>query len=183
MHRLCADIVGRCAELRHIYLSRLLIGVTQAKSGRHWGLQARLTPLRFRGGALARRRGDLTFHVQRYFVDRRELLYLMTFCLPRFLDQTFDEKLVTIFHELYHIGPACDGDLRRLAGRCGVHSPSKRGYDRFMACLAQRYLATDPDPQNYDFLRLSFSQLRQRHRFIEGMILPRPRVITVSARK
>src|SRR5206468_1851711 len=83
------------------------------------GLQARVTPLRFAHGALVRRRRGVSFQVQRYFVDGAEMLYLVTFCLPRFLDQTFDDKFITLFHELFHISPAFDGDLRRHGGRYG----------------------------------------------------------------
>ena len=58
------------------------------------------------------------------------MLYVMTFCLPRFLEQSFDDKFVTIFHELFHIGPSFDGDFRRHSGRCAfygalVSDPSK----------------------------------------------------------
>ena len=48
--RLCADIARRCPELAHIEVPRLLIGMTQARSGQRHGLQARVTPLRFRDG-------------------------------------------------------------------------------------------------------------------------------------
>src|SRR5947199_128866 len=80
-------------------------------------------------------------------VVRHEILYLMTFCLPRFLDQDFDEKFVTLFHELYHISPQFDGDLRRHAGRYAVHTRSQRGYDEQMAHLARAYLADGADPK------------------------------------
>ncbi len=52
------------------------------------------------------------------------MLYLVTFCLPRFLDQDFDDKFITLFHELYHISPRFEGDLRRHEGRCALHSHS-----------------------------------------------------------
>ena len=32
-------------------------------------------------------------------VADREMLYLMTFCLPRFLNRPFEDKFVTLFHE------------------------------------------------------------------------------------
>src|SRR5262249_54263470 len=92
VRRLCADVVARCAELRHVDVSRLLFCVTQARTGRPHGLQARVTPLRFRRGALIRQRRGVAYQVQRYFHDGREMLYLVTFCLPRFLDQEFDDK-------------------------------------------------------------------------------------------
>lgn len=180
VQRLCADIVQRSDALRHIDVSRLLFGVTQARSGRKHGLQARVTPLRFRDGHLIRRRRGVTYQVQRYFVDGREMLYLVTFCLPRFLDQDFDDKFITLFHELYHISPEFDGDLRRFHGRYAVHSHSKRGYDDCMADLARAYLATAPQSGLHAFLRLKFAQLQQRHGRVVGVVVPRPKMIPVG---
>jgi Putative phage metallopeptidase len=177
--RLCADVAQRCDELRHIDVSRLLFGVTQARNSRVFGLQARVTPLRFPRGHLTRQRRGVTYQVQRYFHGATEFLYLVTFCLPRFLDQDFDDKFVTLFHELYHINPAFDGDLRRHDGRYCVHSRSQKHYDRRMGLMAREYLATHPDPALHAFLRLNFGQLVQRHGKVTGVVVPRPKMVPV----
>ena len=182
VRRLCADVVRCCSELAHVDVSRLLFAVTQARNGRTHGLQARVTPLRFRGGHLTRRRQGVCYQVQRYFVDGREMLYLVTFCLPRFLDQDFDDKFITLFHELYHISPACEGDLRRHEGRYALHSHSKRHYDTHMAHLARGYLANGADRNLHAFLRLDFAQLRHRHGSVVGGVVPRPRLLPMVER-
>jgi hypothetical protein len=181
VERLCADIVRRCDVLRHVDLSRLLVAVTQARTGRAHGLQARVTPLRFHAGRLTRQRRGVWYQVQRYFVGPREILYLMTFCLPRFLNQGFDDKFITLFHELYHIGPDFDGDLRRHNGRYAIHSHSQRHYDAHMAHLARAYLADGADPGLHAFLRLNFAQLLRRHGSVVGVVVPRPKVIPIPA--
>ena len=180
MGRLCTDIATRCPELAHIDVPRLLIGMTQARGGQRHGLQARVTPLRFRAGASIRRHGDTSSRLQRYFVDGREMLYLVTFCLPRFLDQDFDEKFITLFHELYHISPAFDGDFRRLGERNALHSHSKRAYDIRMTALARAYLSGGADPALHSFLRMDFAQLRHRHGSVEGVVVPRPRLLPIE---
>jgi hypothetical protein len=179
LRRLCADIVARCEELRHIDVSKLLFAMTQARSGRLHGLQARVTPLRFRHGALLRQRHGIGYQVQRYLVDGCDMLYLVTFCLPRFFEQDFDDKLITVFHELYHINPNFDGDLRRHAGRYDVHSQSKRAYDQHMAHLARAYLSSSPDPSLHAFLRLNFAQLQYRHGHVAAVVVPRPKVLPI----
>jgi hypothetical protein len=179
VRRLCVDMVARCEELGHIDVSRLLFGMTQARSGRLHGLQARVTPLRFRDGCLRRQRHGIPYQVQRYIVGGREMLYLVTFYLPRFLDQDFDEKFITLFHELYHISPSFDGDLRRHAGRYSVHSHSKRCYDKHMAHLARAYLSSGADPRLHAFLRMNFAQLQQRHGQVAAVVVPRPKLIPV----
>jgi predicted metallopeptidase len=178
---LCADIVRHCPELKHIDISRLLFGMTQARSGRRYGLQARVTPMRFRHGRLTRtRRGGGLYQVQRYFVEDREMLYLVTFCLPRFLDQDFDDKFITLFHELYHISPEFEGDLRRHEGRCALHTHSKRLYDAHMARLARAYLSNGVDRSLHAFLRLTFAQLQHRHGSVVGVVVPRPRLLPIA---
>ncbi len=180
VRRLLEDITTRCEELRHIRASTILVAITQARNGRKRGLQARVTPLRFRNGQLTMQRNGITYQVQRLFVDEHEYLYLMTFCLPRFLNQEFDDKFVTLFHELFHISPEGNGDLRRHGGRYALHSHSQRHYDRHMSELARAYLDGKPHPDLHAFLRLNFSQLSQRHGGVQGYVIPRPKVFPVS---
>ncbi len=175
----CTDVAARCPELSHIDTSAVLFTFTAARNRNSYGLQARVTPMRFRDGALTRRIGGTRYQVQRYFVGGREMLYLVTFCLPRFLDQTFEEKLITVFHELYHISPNFDGDLRRHGGRYAVHSRSKRAYDDRMAGLARRYLAGRPDPDRYDFLFTRAARLWRNHGGVYGVTVPRPKMVPV----
>src|SRR5262245_58358508 len=179
MDALCRDIVRRSAELAHIDLSRVVFSINLARNGRRHGLQARVTPLRFRGGALATIHRKTAYQVQRFVLDGREVLYLVTFCLPRFLNRDFEDKLVTVFYELYHISPDFDGDLRRHAGRYCAHTGSQKKYDAHMGELAKAYLNDGADPACHAFLRLSFGQLCRRHGAVVGLHLPRPKLIPV----
>ena len=177
--RLAEDIVQRTPDFRHIQVPRILLSALQARNGHPHGLQARVTPLRFSHGQLQRQRRGTTFQVQRYFLGDHEYLYVMTFSLPRFLDQQFDEKFITLFHELYHIGPEFNGDLRRHQGRCQLHTHSQRQYDRHMAGLRANTLAGNPDPNLHGFLRLSFNQLQERHGSVAAVVVPRPKMIPI----
>jgi hypothetical protein len=180
MAGLCADVSARCETLRHIHMPRVLVTFTPSRNRSRYGLQARVTPLRFRDGALTRRHGSVEYQVQRFFVGGREMLYILTFCLPRFLDQSFDEKLVTVFHELYHVSPGFDGDLRRHAGRYAVHSHSKDRYDSHMAELVKEYVADHPDPGQFGFLRANYRELWDRYGGIVGAVVPRPKLLPVG---
>lgn len=179
--RLLEDMVARTPDLAHVRLPQILIGVLQARNGRPHGLQARVTPLRFPHGRLQRRRRDTVYQVQRYFLGEHEFLYLMTFCLPRFQNQSFNDKVITLFHELFHLGPEFNGDLRRHEGRYQLHTHSQRCYDRYMADLARAYLQSKPNPDLHAFLHLSFAQLQHRHGAVAGIVVPRPKVIPVRS--
>jgi hypothetical protein len=177
IRNLCTDIVARCDELSHIVVPQILFTFTQARNGRQHGLQARVTPLRLRNGVLCRRYRGVAYRVQRYFVDGQEALYVMSFCLPRFLNLPWHEKFITLFHELYHISPQFNGDLRSLGGRYAYHSRSQREYDRRMALLVRAYLATRPPASIYAFMGLNFAQLQHRHGSVVGVVVPRPKLI------
>ena len=181
MRTLCEDVTARCEELQHIRMPRVLVTFTPSRNRSRYGLQARVTPLRFRDGTLTRRHGPTDYQVQRFFVDGSEMLYVLTFCLPRFFDQPFREKLITVFHELYHIGPSFDGDLRRHPGRYAVHSHSKDLYDSRMAELVKDYLAEHPEPDVFQFLRSSYRELWDTHGGITGVVVPRPKLLPVGA--
>lgn len=180
VHRLCDDISCRLDEFLHIDMSRVAVTFAQARRRVLHGLQAKLTPMRFEGGALTSRRRGRTWTVQRLYQQEREMLYILTFYLPRFLDQSFQEKMITILHELYHISPRFDGDIRRMHGRYHVHSHSQREYDRQMEILAEQYLALNPPPELYDFLKHKFRTLHQQHGGVMGLQVPIPKLIPVD---
>lgn len=180
MRRLCHDIAAHCEALRHVYMPQVLLAFTPSRNRSRFGLQARVTPLRFREGGLVRRYSAVEYQVQRFFVDDVEMLYILAFCLPRFFDQTFEEKLSTVFHELFHMSPAFDGDLRRHKGRYAMHSHSKARYEAQMGAMANDYLAHHDRPEVLDFLRFDYRMLWERHGGIHGVIVPRPKLLPVG---
>ncbi|MBX3431871.1 MAG: hypothetical protein KF847_00860 [Pirellulales bacterium] len=178
MRNLCADMVRRLPELGHVEIERVAVGIVQTRRAVAYGMYAALTPLRFEGG-----RTESVVRGRRYRVQSlrdargRDYLYLLTFYLPRFQNTTLEEKLSTVLHELWHIGPNFDGDLRRHEGRCFAHGRSRKDYDAEMDRLAQRWLAEDPSPALYEFLDRNFDELQAEFGFVAGDRWPAPKLI------
>jgi predicted metallopeptidase len=183
MARLCADIAARLDEFRHIRMEQVAVTFAQARRSVAHGLQAKLTPMRFEQGRLTSKRYGRLWTVQRLYEHDREMLYILTFYLPRFLDHSFREKMITIFHELYHISPRFDGDIRRMNGRYHVHSRSQTEYDREMERLADAYLAGDPPGELYAFLKSRFRALQARHGAVVGKQVPIPKLLPLPDSK
>ncbi len=181
MRMLSADMIARTPEFAHVDLSRVAVTFSQARKGVSWGMYASLTPLRFAGGSLTTVRCGREYQVQR-IVDGsgQEMLYLLSFYLPRFMNLVFREKLITVFHELWHIGPLFDGDLRRHEGRCFAHTHSQSEYDRQMGIFVDRWLAQSPDPQLWSFLEQSFHELHAAAGPIFGIRVRRPKLLPVE---
>ncbi len=178
--RLIADITTRLPVFNHIDPTRLLVTLSPARKPGPFGLQARCTPLRLKHGAEAKRMRGREYRVQRYIVDGRVLLYLVTFVVPRFLDLSPREKLITVIHELYHIGPNFDGDLRRHEGRCYAHTGSQRKYDAAMDRLTTEYLATNPNPVMVEWLKPDAAGLANLFGGAVGVTVPRPVLVPVG---
>jgi hypothetical protein len=177
MRLLCGDMIGRSAELGHIDLNRVAISLSRARKPVSHGIYASLTPLRFEGGAPTKRIRGRRYGVQSVCdAQGRELLYILSFYLPRFMNTSLEEKLSTIVHELWHIGPNFDGDLRRHPGRCYAHGASQREYDAQMDRLAQSWLLQGPPAHLYAFLEGSFDDLAAEHGRVVGVHWPAPRM-------
>jgi predicted metallopeptidase len=178
IRRVCEDMTARLEPLRHIDMSRVAVCFSQTRRASSGGLFASLTPLRFAGGSRCAMRRRRWWMIQRVTAaDGREMLYILRFYVPRFLDLPFREKLATTLHELWHIGPRFDGDLRRLAGRCYAHGASQKKYDAYIDTLLDRWLALHPPEALIDFLRPNFAELSARHGRVFGRRVPSPKLI------
>lgn len=178
--RLCEDICRRHAAFQHIRMDEVAVTYAQTRSPVEWGMQAKLTPMRFAGGASWEKRGRRIWTVQRVYSHGREMLYILTFYLPRFLNLSFEEKLITVFHELYHIGPEFDGDIRRFDGPCYMHTGSQKAYDRQMEVFAREYLGMRPHEDLLQFLKYDFQQLQNRCGAVMGRRINVPRLIPLD---
>jgi predicted metallopeptidase len=183
MRLLCEDVAARLPQFAHLRIDEIAITFAQTRRRVPHGLQAKLTPLRFENGSLMTRRGRRAWTVERLYEGDREMLYILTFYLPRFLDHSFREKLITVFHELYHISPGFDGDIRRMDGRYHVHTHSQQEYDREMDRLAEQYLRRSPPPDLYEFLKFNFRGLCARYGTVVGKRLATPKLIELPAAK
>lgn len=189
---LMGDIVSRVSTLSFIEMDDLLVfarpGRTKAE-----GAFATCHCLSLPPGEPAyyvwrdRRTGRITRRSE-WFVARspavsvggRPVKYMISFALPRFCDQAFDQsrkerfyprpldswmaKLDTVVHELYHVSPEQEG-IRRIERGDGTYSAHSHGR-RFLeqvAGIVTEYLDSQPDPSAYDFLRHDFDTLEARY--------------------
>jgi hypothetical protein len=179
LERLIRDIVARTPEFHHVATENLLVCISSGRPS-PGGSLAKIHPLRFEGGekSVRRRRGRraVLCTMPTIMHQGEEILYVVYFLVPRFLELSTREKLITVFHELYHISPAFDGDIRRFPGRNYAHGSSTKAYNALMAKLVDAYLDQLPDPSVMLFLEGNLAELRRRHRAIVARRLPAPRI-------
>jgi hypothetical protein len=190
------DVVQRVPALAYIDTSRVLVfarfGRSQADGAYATCHCLNLPPSEPGHYFWLDRRTGRTTRRSQWFVTKSPVVqvhgasidYLISFTLPRFCDQTLDRsrkdhfypgaepwmaKLDTVVHELYHVDPHEPG-IRRIHRADGTPSPNSHGRRFFetVAELVHEYMATNPDPRVYDFLRYDFAGLLTHHGSVTG---------------
>lgn len=180
LRTVCEDLTVRVPGFGHVQMERVALSFSQARRDSRHGMLAKLTPLRFEGGELTTFRNGQSWTIQRLYCGACEQWYILSVYLPRFFDLPFEEKLNTLVHELYHISPQFNGDIRRFTGRCYAHSSDHRAYDETVEQLTRQYLRRrSPRSKLLQFLHHDFATLRQAHGSVYGAQVPIPKLIPV----
>jgi hypothetical protein len=130
--------------------TRIAVSLSRSRSQSKYGVWAYVTPLRYVGGSLHRRgrrrgyAGRYEYANERLAAEAGDALYLMTFLVPKFFTLSFEERLETCVHELYHLHPQFRGDLRRFPRPHVHHGPTPAAFKRQVSVLAREALARDP---------------------------------------
>ncbi len=183
MRRLCSDICERSPHMQHIDMTRVFVSFNQARKRVKHGMWASLTPMRFENGSRETVRKGRRYAAQRLLDrDGHEMLYILSFYLPRFMELSFTDKMVTVFHELWHISPECNGDIRRHPGRCYAHTQSEKEYDAQMLVFFEDWLRRSPPKPLYAWLRQTFLDLESQHGGVYGTRIGHPKLIPLDGK-
>ncbi|MBE7491644.1 MAG: hypothetical protein HS108_07820 [Planctomycetes bacterium] len=167
---LCVHLLARRVEkLSHLRPAQILHGITQARNRSRYGVYAECHGLRFKDGRREHVAGRYAWVWPEVRVRGQEILYYITYFLPRFLDQPPQQRLNTLLHELWHISPRFDGDLRRFSGRNEFHGPR---FDHDVDALCAE-AASQIDLERFPFLRWNFEELTARYGTVVGTRLKR----------
>lgn len=184
LERLIADITQRMKEFGHIDPERVMVCVSSTRGGGVHGTYAKIHPLRFENGSrttvVRRRRGTALYEIPPVIHQGREMLYVIYFLVPRFLNLSLREKLITIVHELYHISPDFNGDIRRFPGKNYAHGSSRKKFNALMGGFVESYLQSLNDPAGLAFLEGDMEAIRARHGSIVGRKMAAPRLRNVT---
>jgi len=179
MERLITHISETCPEFAHVEPERMLVSHIRTRSPGIHGVYASCQPLRFENGERTTKRRERTFSMPEVVVDGSEILYIVYFALPRFMNLDFETKLTTVFHELYHIGPTFNGDLRRFPGKNYAHGHSRKVFNDRVRVFSHKYLMNPEALEYTTFLNGSFKELEIKYGSIVGTYVrpPKPRLV------
>jgi len=167
------DLCVRLPEFAHIQPHRLLLCVARTR-GRRGGVFAKIVPMCFPDGTPFKVIKGHRYVLPQIPTPDGNILYLIYVYVPRFFEQPFERRLLTLVHELYHIAPEFDGTIRRVGN--GAHGASRDRFNDNLQPLLQRYLASAPPAETLAILRGDFNTLAREH-LLTGRALPLPKAI------
>ena len=166
------DLCARLPEFAHIDPRRVLICLARTRTKRPGGTFAKILPMRFAHGLPYKTHDGHIYTLPQIPTPHGEILYLIYIYFPRFFEQPFERRLLTLIHELYHIAPAFDGTIRRVGA--GAHGASRELFNARLEPLVARYLAAAPDEALLAPLRHDLKTLARQGTLVgRAMALPK----------
>lgn len=116
----------------HIKIENIIVSLsTNRKNSRRSYTYGKCVPLKFKDGADFTYQRGVKFQIPEVVENGNIILYALSFFNPRFFELTSEEKLRVIFHEMYHISPDFNGDIRRFGRSGSAHGSSRKKFDSF----------------------------------------------------
>lgn len=170
------EIIKQCPEFYHIDMNHVTICVSSNRKGSRGGIYGKLVPLRFKDGSTVTEHRGAFFRMPEVSIRGNSMLYLIYFYMPRFFDLPIKEKINVIFHELYHISPDFNGDIRRMAAVKAIHGHSKEAYDAQFEDSMKAFAEYIEQTPYRNFLELNSRDMYRIFKKVTAtrMKLPRP---------
>ncbi|MCE8422918.1 MAG: hypothetical protein J5U17_04695 [Candidatus Methanoperedens sp.] len=175
MNLLVNDIIKTHPSFDHIILKNILIAMSSSNGSKN-GVVAKLRPMRFEGGSKIKKLRGIEYAAPAVNINGNNILYIVYFHLPRFQNHgNHKNKLATVLHELYHISPQFNGDVRRFSGKNYAHGSSRKKYDDIIDRYTDEYINKTSHPELGMFLRYKYSELKRKYGAIFGDVIRIPR--------
>lgn len=178
IQRLISDIVSRVPIFSHINVDQIMVSVSYARNSSMDGVWAELYPMKYQNGhySIRERKGNVIYlyKTDRLHIGQREILYILYLMMPRFQNLSFNQKLKTLFHELYHISPGFDGKLRQIHSRFIYHGSRNDLFERNISWWVNDYMNRGILLKEADILKYSWSGLKRKYPHLQMDYIPEP---------
>jgi len=171
-----ADLCARVPAFAHINPRQLLLCLARARSSGTGGTYAKIVPMRYPDGSPVKTISGRHYALPQIPSPHGDILYLIYLYVPRFFEQPFERRVLTLVHELYHIAPHFDGTIRRVSGR--AHGTSRAVFNANLQPLVDAYLTSQPSADLH-LLRCDIREL-SRQAALTGRSLPLPKAVRVG---
>jgi hypothetical protein len=130
------EVCAHVPELGHVRVPEVHFAVFYSRQARRTLTYARCYPLT----TTVRKRGKRVYCLTPVVTPGGlTARYVLAFAWTRYWEMTPRERLLTLVHELYHVGPAFDGEARTFPSG-GWHGRGRKWFDKVVEGLADDHL-------------------------------------------
>ena len=177
------DIIKTHPFFNHIRINNILVAISPSNGNKN-GVVAKLRPMLFEGGSRTKVVRGIEYAAPEIIINRRNILYIVYFHLPRFLNHGNQKtKLATVIHELHHVSPLFNGDIRRYSGKNYAHGNSRKDFDDLISIYTEEYISDTIHPELSIFLKYRYDELKRKYGAIYGDMIRIPRLKNTSFKK
>jgi predicted metallopeptidase len=123
--------------------------------------------LKFKDGSEVIKHNKKYYTIPRIVLNNVEILYILYLYIPKFFDLTVKDKINVMFHELYHISPEFNGDIRRMSNIKSAHGHSKKSFEEKYIEYASKYFNKIDGMPFSSFLQMSYEDIKKQFKVIK----------------
>ncbi len=156
------EMISRTPEFEKFDANKILLCCSSNKKATGGGIYGKLLPMKFENGAGIVNHNGRYFAIPKLFINDTEILYIMYFYFPKFFNLSARDKVNVMFHELYHISPAFNGDIRRMGIMKKAHGHSKKAFEERYIDFAGDFYSYIKETPYHAFLDMKSEDLLKR---------------------
>jgi hypothetical protein len=170
------EMIERTEEFRLFDINRILVCCSTNRNTSRGGIYGKLVPLKFENGNNIIKHRGYYYSIPGLTVNNMEILYVIYFYIPKFLDLPAEKKIDVMFHELYHINPDFNGDIRRMGKFKKAHGHSRKSFDEKYKEYAESFYGYIKNTPFIKFLEMDTTALKREFPAISyrRMKVPKP---------
>ena len=161
------DMIRFTGEFRQFDMNRILICCATNRRDGRGATYGKLLPMRFKDGSSVIKYNDKYYTIPKLNVNGSEILYIIYFYVPKFFDLSARDKIKVMFHELYHINPDFNGDIRRMGKVKSAHGHSRKSFEEKYIEYAEDFFKKISAAPYCNFLAMNTDDLKKYFRKIQ----------------
>ena len=174
------EIIKQTEEFRLFDINKILVCCSSNRAGGRGGIYGKLVPLRFENGSGIIKHRGIYYTIPKVFLNNTEILYIIYFYMPKFFDLSAEGKIDVIFHELYHINPGFNGDIRRMGNFKKAHGHSKKNFDEQYKEFSDEFYKYIRNTPFHDFLEMNSNDLKKTFSKVTWRRIKTPRPVPLN---
>jgi len=161
------DMINSTDEFKSFDLNKILLCCASNRKDARGAIYGKLLPLRFKDGSEVIKHNNRFYTIPRVKFGNTEILYVIYLYIPKFFNLSARDKVNVMFHELYHINPEFNGDIRRMGKFKAAHGHSRKSFEEKYIEYADVFFEKIQNTPYYNFLQMNSNDIQNQFKTVK----------------